>query len=300
MPLPNFLVIGAAKSGTASLYHYLGQHPQVYVSRDKEPNFFALEGEKLNYCSPEADKKINRWSVTHVDAYRELFKEVSTEKAIGEASPLYLYSPKAPDRIQHYVPEARLIAVLRNPVERAYSSFMHLRRNGRETLDDFAQALGAEEDRIQSNWEWIWHYKNMGFYHEQLKRYYETFDQEQIRVYLHEDLKKNPLGVLQDVYEFVGVDSSFVPDMSLKYNVSGVPMSRTLYNFFKEPHPIKDALKPLFPEKFRRSLGMELRARMLAKPPLPTEIRGRLIEEYREDILKLEGLIQRDLSGWLR
>jgi Sulfotransferase family len=297
--LPNFLIIGAAKSGTASLYHYLGQHPQVYMSPVKEPNFFALEGHKLDFRAPEAEERINRWSVTSLDAYRALFEGVTTEKAIGEASPMYLYSPEAPERIRRYTPDARLIVVLRDPVERAYSSYMHLRRNGRESLDDFVQALEAEEMRMASNWEWIWHYKNMGFYCEQLKRYYERFDRDQIRVYLHEDLKKDSLGVSREVYEFVGADSSFVPDTSLKYNVSGVPMSRTIFNLIKRPHPVKNALKPLFPERFRRPLVMGLWDRILVKPPLPAEVRGRLVEEYRQDILGLQDLIQRDLSGWL-
>jgi hypothetical protein len=299
VPLPNFLIIGVAKSGTASLYHYLNQHPQVYMCPIKEPNFFALEGERPDFHAPDSERRINRWSVTDMHSYRALFDGASTEEAIGEASPMYLYSSSAPDRIRRYIPGVRLIAVLRNPVDRAYSSFMHLIRNGRESLGDFAQALEAEEKRIQCNWEWIWHYKNMGFYHEQLERYLERFDREQIRVYLYEDLREDQLGVLRDIYRFVGVDDTFVPNVSLKYNVSGVPVSKTLFNLIKKTHPVQSALKPLFPERFRRPLVMGLRDRMLIKPPLAAEVRGRLIEDYREDILKLEELIDRDLSGWL-
>ena len=175
MTMPNFLVIGAAKSGTTSLYHYLGQHPQVYVSPVKEPNFFALEGEKPDFRAPGSEERINSWSVTDVEAYRALFEGAGEEEALGEASAMYLYSEKAPGRIRHHLPNTKLVAVLRDPVERAYSSFLHLKRNGREPLDDFVEALEAEERRIRDNWEWIWHYKNMGFYHEQLRRYHEAF-----------------------------------------------------------------------------------------------------------------------------
>ena len=298
--MPNFLVIGAAKSGTTSLYHYLAQHPDVFMSPVKEPNFFALEGEKPSFRAPGADERINRWSITDLEAYRKLFDGAAKEKAIGEASPLYLYSPKAPERIRHYAPEAKLIAVLRNPAERAYSSFLHLVRNGREPLTDFVRALRAEEERIQSNWEWIWHYENMGFYHTQLKRYYETFERGQIRVYLYEDLKNDPIGMLRDVYGFLGVDDSFTPNTLSRYMVSGVPRSRALYAILRKPHPIKSVLKPLLPKGLRRRVLLNLQNRLLVKPPFPAEVRRNLTEAYREDVVKLQELIGRDLSAWLR
>ncbi len=298
--MPNFLVIGAAKSGTTSLYHYLAQHPDVFMSPVKEPNFFALEGEKSAFRAPGADQRINRWSITNVEAYRRLFEGVAKEKAIGEASPLYLYSPRAPGRIRHHVPGAKLIAVLRDPAERAYSSFLHLVRLGRETIPDFAQALDAEDERVRDNWEWIWHYKRMGFYHEQLSRYYETFGRDQVRVYLYEDLNGDPVGVVRDAYGFLGVDDSFAPDVSHQYMKSGVPKSRTLYKVLREPHPIKSVLKHLFPKDLRRRTLLRLQNRVLVRPPFPAEARRELKEAYREDVLKLQGLIGRDLSGWLR
>ena len=107
MTMPNFLIIGAAKCGTTALYHYLNQHPEVFMSPEKEPRFFALEGETPNFQGPADARGINRCRYTNLDAYRSLFESVSGEKAIGEASTLYLYSSKAPERIAHHVPEAR-------------------------------------------------------------------------------------------------------------------------------------------------------------------------------------------------
>ncbi len=220
---------------------------------------------------------------------------------------MYLYSEKAPARIKHHVPEARLIAVLRDPVERAYSQFLHMRRDGREPLADFAEALEVEEERVRSGWAPNWHYKRAGFYHRQLLRYHEAFGPGRIRVYLYEDLNADPTGVLKDVHKFLGVDGSFVPDVSRRYNVSGVPKSRrlhALHALLLRPNPVKTALKPFFPKKVRRRLVEgslnALRNRNLVKPPFPEEVRRALIEEYREDVSKLQGLIGRDLSGWLR
>lgn len=305
--MPNFLVIGAQKAGTTALYNHLKQHPQVYMSQIKEPHFFAYEGEKLNFQGPRDLEVMKHMVVSDLGDYEALFAGVSGEKAAGEASAMYLYSKKAPKRIRHYVPQVKLVAVLRDPTERAYSSFLHMIRDGREPLSDFGEALDVEQERIRENWGPIWHYRRMGFYHEQLSRYYETFEPGQIKVYLYEDLNDDPSGVLRDLYSFLGVDDSFVPDVSARYNASGVPRNErlhALHHFLLRPNPVKAALKPFLPRKLRQGLRANLvntlRNRNLVKPPLPEEARRRLVEEYREDITKLQGLIGRDLSGWLR
>lgn len=307
--MPNFLVIGAQKAGTTALYNYLKQHPQVYMSPIKEPDFFAYEGEELDFRGPleQESMKRKRMVVPDLGAYQALFEGVSGEKAVGEMSTTYLHSEKAPERIRRYVPQTKLVAVLRDPAERAYSSFMYKVRDGREPLLDFEEALEAENERIRNNWGPAWRYKSLGFYHEQLSRYYETFGREQIKVYLYENLNDDPLGVLEDLYGFLGVDGSFVPNVSVRYNASGVPKNErlhTLHHFLLGQNLVKSALKPFFPKGMRYHLLMKfvdaLRNRNLVKPPLPEKTRRRLVEEYREDILKLQELIGQDLSGWLR
>jgi hypothetical protein len=297
--MPNFLIIGAAKAGTTSLYYYLKQHPEIYMSSVKEPKFFALEGEKLDFRGP-GDRDAHRSSVTEIEAYRRLFEGALNERAVGDASPVYIYSPKALERIKHYVPDAKLIAVLRDPVERAYSSFLHLVRDGREPLDDFARALQEEELRAKRNYAPIWHYKEGGFYYAQLSRYFEHFDERKIRVYLYEDLKTNPTGALRDAFWFLGVDESFVPDVSVRHNVGGVPRNKSLHAFLAGSNPIKAGIKPFIPTGVRKRVAASLKTRNLHRPPqLSPELRRQLIEVYREDILKLQVLIQRDLSVWL-
>lgn len=307
MTLPNFLVIGAQKAGTTALYYYLKQHPQIYMSPEKEPHFFALEGEAIDFRGPRDKEILNDIAVTEPETYHELFKGVSDEKAAGEASAVYLYSAKACNRIEHYVPEAKMIAILRDPAERAYSSFLHMVRDGREPLEDFGRALREEEARIRDNWGPIWHYKQAGFYCGQLKRYFETFDREQIRVYLYEDLKDDPGGTLKAIFQFLEVDDTFDPDVSGKYNAAGVPRNRSLHvlhGFLIKSHPLKSALKPFVPRNLRRQAVRRLvngiRNRNLVKPSFPPEIREQLVADYKQDVLKLEDLIQRDLSGWLR
>ena len=300
MTLPNFLVIGAAKAGTTSLYHYLGQHPEVFMSPVKEPHFFALGGTGANFRSPGAEAGINRKSFADPEGYEGLFAGARGEKAIGEASTSYLYSPEAPERIKRRVPEARLIAVLRDPAERAYSTFLALRLGGREPLRDFSRALEAEEGRIRDGWEHLWHYKNLGFYHVQLSRYGKALEEGRLRVYLYEDLGADPRGVMRDAYRFLGVDASFEPDTSQRHNMSGVSNNGFLVSLVRKRHPVKTAIKPLVPATVRRRLVSGLQKRVLTRPPFPPEVRRELVEAYREDVLRLEDLIGRDLSAWLR
>ena len=294
------------KAGTTSLYNYLGEHPQIYMSPlKKSPDFFAIEGRKLDFNGPEGqavvNQRIKQYMTTTIEEYRALFRGVSNEIAIGEASPIYLYSPEAVSRIRHYIPEAKLIAVLRNPADRAYSGFLHTRfRDRREPLSTLAQALEAEEERIQNNWEPAFHYKNMGLYYRQLKRYYEAFDRTQIRIYLYEDLENDAVGVVQDICSYLGVDDTFTPVTSVRYNVSGIHRSKVLLKYLREENPLRSALRMTLPKAFRRRIAERVYRYNLIQPPLfPQEVRRELIEVYREDIFKLQHLIQRDLSGWL-
>ncbi len=297
--MPSFLIIGAAKAGTTALHAYIKQHPQVYVSHTKETNFFALENQPLNFTGPGDDKAVNSFSVTSLADYKAQYDGVTDEIALGEASPLYLYSERAPERIAHYVPDAKIIVMLRNPSERAYASFLHLIRDDREPLRDFAQALREEDARVAAGYEHIWHYRRLGFYFEQLKRYYKRFPAEDIKVYLQEDLKSDSDALFRDLFEFLGVDPNFKPDTSLKLNVSGVPKNRALHSFLAKPNWFKSTFKHLIPDELRHKLITNVRQNNLAKPPLDPQVKKELIELYREDTLKLQDLINRDLSAWL-
>ncbi|MDJ0707457.1 MAG: sulfotransferase [Leptolyngbyaceae cyanobacterium MO_188.B28] len=297
MILPNFLVIGAPKAGTTALYHYLKEHPQVFMSPIKEPKFFALEGERVDFQGPHDYKKDY---VTDINAYHTLFKDVSDESAIGEVSPWYLYLPKTAERINHYIPNTKLITILRDPVERAYSHFSSLVSKDHEPLTDFTQAMEAEEMRMRNNWSPRWHYKQRGFYYSQIKRYFNLFDQSQIKIYLYEDFKANPIGVLQDIFRFIEVDDEFAPNISQKHHVTYMRRNEVLHKFFVEENLAKSILKPLISSNLRQCVKANLiNLNIRKRPKLQPEVRKRFIEVYREDILNLQGLIQRDLSAWL-
>ncbi len=302
MTMPNFLIIGAAKAGTTSIHRYLTQHPQIYMPPRKELNFFAHGGIRPDFRRPGA-RMTNRGFIANVEAYRALFQGVSEETAIGETSPAYLHSPKAPGLIKHHVPDAKLIAMLRDPVERAYSAYLMRVRQGRESLD-FVQAVREGEARVRNNWPPGWHYLGVGFYYTHLKRYFDIFDPAQIRVYLYDEFKTDPVNTLQDILRFLDVDDTFVPDMSIKYNVGGIPKNKAWHVFLTRLRwNARPVLGQFLPTNLRQHLRKYMRAlgkmNLVEPRALPTHVRGELIQICRKDILQLQDLIQQDLSKWL-
>jgi Sulfotransferase family len=303
MPLPNFMVIGAAKAGTSSVCEYLDQHPDVYMCPGKEPNFFVAEDvPEIPFRGPRDHEVLtaqNGW-VWNLQRYRDLFAGVSTEHAVGEGSTWYLYDELAPLRIRRRVPAARLIAILRNPVDRAYSAFTMLQMDGRETTASFEAALAAEDERVCAGWEYIWHYRRMSMYFAQLQRYYGTFVPEQIRVVLYEDLTSSPREIMRDLFQFIGVDDRFEPDMSERSNPSYVPRHPEYQRMIVRQSRLKRVAKALLPGELRQRLKEKLVYSTMTRPaPLAPELRQKLAETFRPDVLRLQELLGRDLSPWL-
>ncbi|MGH9857806.1 MAG: sulfotransferase, partial [Acidobacteriota bacterium] len=148
MKMPNFLIIGAGKSGTSSLYYYLRQHPDIYMSPVKEPNFFAYDANHRGWNGPIRHLED---SITSLSEYMKLYDSVQNEKAIGEASPSN-FCARACDQVRRYVPNARLVCILRQPVDAAYSAYLHRRRDGHEPESDFLKAFRATDSRKKQGW----------------------------------------------------------------------------------------------------------------------------------------------------
>lgn len=253
--MPSFLIIGAPRCGTTVLYEGLKRHPEVYMSPVKEPLFF---------CSGGMDQ---------LEDYRELFAGATTETMIGEASTLYLYSPEAPARIARCLPGVKLVAILRNPVDRAYSHFLqHVRARYHEHMS-FVSALEAEGRWMQEGRSPLFYYRDVGFYGRQLDRYLSVFDQSQMRVWLYEDIQTDLAEVFRAVFEFLGVDDTFPVDTSVRYNPSGVPKNRRLHKLVMGPSIVKTLLKRILPEELQRLLILRVHSLNLTKPPVSEEIK---------------------------
>lgn len=209
-----------------------------------------------------------------------------------------MYNETAVERIHHYIPQAKLIAILRHPTDRAYSNYTHLIRDGREPIKTFADALAQEPLRRAKNWAWDYFYQDMGLYYKQLKRYYGKFPREQIKLLLYDELKNSPETLYAKICNFLEVDNSFKPNFDFYNNMSGSPKNRQLQQFIDQPNLLKPLIRLLLPEKIRQTTATKLRRLNLKKSAMPSEIRQHLNHFYKNDIEKLEDMTQQDLSGW--
>lgn len=284
MTLPNFLVIGAMKSGTTSLCRQLGEHPDVFMPAKKEPHFFSYEGEQPSF--KERSKKTKNIVATLAE-YEALFAGAGGQRAVGEGSTSYLHIERAAARIHARIPHARLVAILREPVDRAWSHFHHSVRSGREPFDGFERAIRDEERRTAEGWGDPYAYKAKGLYAQQLRRYFALFPREQIFVCLFDDLMEDAPRLYRDVFAFLGVDPNFTPDLSRKYNVGG------------DADEVFDH-RPGIVERIRMAVSPARRKyHPSEKPPFPDALRRELEELYRPEIEDLQQLIGRDLSTWM-
>ena len=298
---PDFIIIGAPKGGTTSLYHYLRQHPQIHMGVLKDSHFFLHDGGSPRMGGP-SDKHREREMLKTWSAYQRQFQAARAEQISGEIGVRYLDSAAACRAIRRRLPEVRLIVILRQPVDRAYSHYRMYRRNGSEPCATFEQALADEPRRLQEGWFRALH-QHLGYYHRHLRPYFEQFPREQIRVFLFDDLQADPHGLMRDLFGFLGVDPDFRPDMTTRFNRAGEIANPVLRWAWSASRGLRSRATPLVP--------VQLRGRMVAwiarRPvtPHPTErlngqTRLALLDAYREDIRQLSALIGRDLSHWLK
>lgn len=287
MTLPNFMIIGVAKAGTTSLYRYLDQHPQVFMCREKGTNFFGYEDARAWKWTDEGDPPLLRhFRAKTLKVYEAFFAGVSDEIAIGEVSNQYFRSPTAARRIYESIPDVKLVASLRNPADRAFSGFLMRARRG-DAVKSVYEELTPKASLVKE-----------GIYYNRLKRYFDIFARHQIKVYIFEEFKEDPAKVVLDLFGFLGADISFVPDTSIRHNPAGVPKSRLLSRLFFNSNLIR-ATKSVLPERMQRMAKRVQRQNLRTPPTFPADLRAELLDFYREDIHKLELLLDRDLSIWL-
>jgi hypothetical protein len=311
---PNFFIVGAPKAGSTALYHYLEQHAQIYLSPLKEPNFFASELRIDNFR--ESDRPRIRREMRALQAYLQgdlrekrfggliatwedylqLFRNVSGEVAIGEATPCYLWSETASRNIAQRIPHAKIIMSLRNPADRAFSQYLHMMTTGsvRKPFGELITAALRGEHRFFGP---TWPFLEFGQYYEQVKRYMDEFPRSQIHISLYEDLETTPAVLLQDLFSHLGVDANFDVDFSVRHLEPRVPKLATPVYFLKKLG-IWSSMSALAPAVLRRRLRSQIfRAR--ASLAIGATERSRLVEYYRDDVMKLQSLIDSDLSAWL-
>jgi Sulfotransferase family len=294
--MPDFFVAGAPKAGTTALHAALSQHPALFMSAVKEPKFFLTDGAPPTQGGP-GDAKTYREHVWRRSDYEALFDQAPAGTLRGESTPFYLYSLDAQLRIKARLPEAKLIIVLRDPVERAHSNWAHLWSAGLDPIDDFLEACAAEDRRTAAGWALFWHYKKLGLYGGQVEHLYSVFPREQVLVLRYRAMVDDPRGALDKVCAFLGVETGLISELP-RENVTAHPdrtlrhrsMSKILRAGTLLPHPAGTALTDRLERRLQQG-GAPRR-------PLTWEQRRALIPYFEADIKLLGELTGEDFSDW--
>ncbi len=291
---PNFFIVGAEKSGTTSLYDLLNTHTDIFMSPIKEPNHFSKDIESLDhehkrvdpnkYFKQEILSKEHMAYIRDYDQYLQLFSQSGNAKAVGEASVSYLFSEVAAKEIFKFNPDSKIIIILRNPVERAFSAYKMDLGIGRIKMS-FSEAMKS-----------VPRYLERGLYCEQIKRYFDIFPQENIRVYLFEDLK-DPTNIMYDLSLFLGLNDEYNIVTEKVSNTSMSPKYEML-NSLIYSLGIKSFIGKYFPKKLKKSLQKLYYQKSDIK--IAPEEYNALVSFFNQDIQKLSNLINKDLSAWLK
>ena len=298
--LPNFLIVGAAKSGTSSLHNYLNQHPEVFMPsynsegmKVKEPRFLIKD-----LVKHRLHNGVWTW-----EEYKSLFGDVTDEKAVGESTVLYLYYYK--DAIKNIKEklgnDVKIIIMLRNPADRAYSAFQHVSRGFKEQ-NSFEKSLEMEDGRLErdGNLTPIVMYKDMGLYHDMVKSFQENFSN--VHVIIYDDFRDDTENEMKKTYQFLGISDNADIDYVTRHNVGGKRWKndKVKYLFMKE-NPIKSIFRRIIPKGLRRGIRNNLVTPSTNKvTPMKGHTRIMLNNFFREDVKQLSTLLNRDLTNWTK
>lgn len=313
---PNFFVVGTVKGGTTALHSSLSQHPSIFMSPIKETNYFSRKDINEDWFSRDYAHDVNIdlpkflkgdmtetihiAHITNEQDYLQLFKNVKNEEAIGEISNSYLLYPNAPKEIKAFDANAKIIMILRNPIERAFSQYVMNLRLGKTLKNNFLEEIIQDDKKEKKGWGANHQYLFIGNYFEQVKRYYEEFPLENVKILFYEEYKKNGVQTIKEIFSFLSVDSDFLIDTTKKLNEAGVPKFKRMNYIINQMGIISWAKR-----KLPRSLREPFKKLMYSNkkeniPRITQEEKEWLINYYKKDVENLSQLIKKDLSSWLQ
>jgi hypothetical protein len=296
--VPNFVIAGAARAGTTALSEVVRRHPQAFLTEPKEPHYFAFAGRQVAFTGPGDAQTINRVAVTDEDDYLALYPHEHEYTALGDGSvsTLYYFEHAIP-QVRRINPDMRVVIILRDPVERAYSSFQYLRVRGFEPETDFRAALEAEPQRRAAGWHHLWHYVEMGRYAEQVAAFVDAFGRHRVHVLFYDDLQQRPEAVTADLYRFLSLPPLPQPRELPRVNVSGRPKYERVQQaivWAGQREILRSGLKRVVPFSVRE----RVRSAVLARDELDEETRTLLRPRFEDDNRALAAVLGRPLPAW--
>ena len=296
MKKPNFIIAGFPKCGTTSLHHYLDEHPEIYMPTQKELHFFTCNIlSKLN--KGPNDAIVKRTQINSSEKYLNFYKSVRNEIAIGDASPSYINYPSQFKKIKEYLNDPKVIIILRDPIDRAYSNYLHLKREHRETLT-FKEAIFREDQRKINKYSDFWYYKFNSTYYDKIIKAKETFSN--VLILTSEELSNNSDATLKNVYKFLEVDDTFKLKRKVNnFNKGGHFKENIFTKIIFQPSTLKNIIKKFIkPTPFLKIIISKI-ANIFSKKPqkIDDESLKYLKKYFRKEVEKLETL-NIDTSKW--
>lgn len=301
-PRPDFLIVGAPKAGTTALHSALTQHPDVFVTRPKEPKYWLCDDAPPPHWRGPGDRHSQQEWVWRSEEYADLFRPARDDQVRGESTPFYLWSRGAHRRIGADLPEVRLIAVVRDPVDRAYSNWMHLWSDGLEPVADFRRAFALQDERVRRGYAPFWRYRELGLYGEQLAHLYAHVAPERVLVLRYRDIVDDPAGTVDRACRFLGIRegqvSSIPRDNARSYAVPGW-RTRAIGPVVRAGAALGQFVPPQVWRRLSVPVVAQLSGRDTHRPHLAPEERAELIEVFADDIGLLSDLTGQDFRDWL-
>ncbi len=295
---PTFLVVGGARCGTSALVEGLRAHPAIFVTEPKEPHYFAFHATGAHFTAPGDEHTVNRVSVTDRDAYLALYPREHDYVALGDGSvsTMYYHQQALPEVVATN-PAMKLVVLLREPVDRAYSAYQYMRGRGLEPVEDFLDAVALEEERRAAGWHHMWHYTAMSYYADAIEAMQRVVPAEQLGVFFYDDLQSDYDGTLERVRGFLGAaplgeDAAEVP----RVNISGSPRSRLLHAGLTAATAsprVRASVKRMTSYRFRE----RVRRTVLRRDGLPAAAVEALGPRYVEDLTRLRALLDDLVPG---
>ncbi|MGY1605670.1 MULTISPECIES: sulfotransferase [unclassified Geodermatophilus] len=303
--LPQFVVAGAPKAGTTALHAALATHPGLYLSPVKEPKYYLTDGRpppRSGQRGPGDAHSAREW-VWRREDYLRLFDGAPPGTVRGESTPFYLHDRAAQRRLAADVPGVRVVVVVRDPVDRAWSNWVHLRADGLEPEADFRTAVALEDARVAAGYAPFWHYRGLGRYGEQLRDLYAVLPRSQVLLLRYRQLVDTPRETLDRVSDFLGVERGVahtVPPENVKPYVSDTPRYRALSQVVRAGAALGAHAPPQVWRQVSRPLVAALHAGRAPRPPLPVEVRRDVLAPLLPDIALLEELTGESFDDWRR
>ena len=289
---PNFFVIGAPKAATTALYHALREHDDVFLPEVKEPHFYAYLADRsaAGHLYPDEASARRR--------YAELYAGAAAASAIGDSSTTNLVVAGAAEAISADVPDARIVAILRQPVDRAFAQWSHFRAAGGEPIADFAEAVRQEGPRQAAGFPFTYRYLEWGRYSTRLPAFYECFGRDRVLVHLYDDLCADPDAVVRRTLRFLDLDDTrFVPPLERR-NEMRPPRFPAVQRALEGRGRAGGVVRRIVPARARRAASGWTAEHLGRKPTLEPALRAELTAQFTPELDRLESLIGRDLSAW--